>query len=455
MQTFTVKPEIQKDVTVGTEGNADRVFIGKLAEAGGNRRIWFNATKEFVVLIIGKRGSGKSYALGSLLEGFATESAESAIGMMSTRRAVLLLDPMGNFWTTAVRVKADGTPKVRQQYEELRRWNLEPPNLNVNVWMPAGFGQPTDHPGIQQFHVRPGDLDAQDWADVLGLNLMRDPQGLLLAEAFDQLVQTRGDEADYDVADLVSEVDTVLATGAYAADTARALKRSLGRFARLPVFRRDGTKLTDLLRPGHLSILMLPVRVGHDLRRVVTRMLIRRVLREREIASQIRQRLQIEVLPDSERAFLERELERRIPRTVFALDEAQELLGEGAGDARVALEDFCLLGRNYGLSLVLATQRPTASALSPKVRSQVDTCMIHRLLTQEDIEIVRKNLLAPEPFEIKRTLKTLGIDDVLRRLDTGQALVTSSHVDTGSDDNVRSFIMYVRPRVTVHGGEIL
>jgi len=53
--------------------------------------------------------------------------------------------------------------------------------------------------------------------------------------------------------------------------------------------------MTELLKAGRLSVLMLPFRVGADLRRVVTRLLIRRILREREQASQIRQRLDIEI----------------------------------------------------------------------------------------------------------------------------------------------------------------
>ena len=455
MQTFTVKPEIQRDVTIGTDGNSDRVWIGRLAEAGGSRKVWFNAGKEFVLLIIGKRGSGKSYALGSFLEGFVCQEEPSALGTMSAKRAVLLLDPMGNFWTSAVPARPGGPRKVRQQYEELRRWGIEPPSLNVSVWLPAGFVQPTDFPGVRPFHVRPGDLTAQDWADLVGVNLIRDPQGILLAEAFDQLILARGEGADYTIADMVNEVDAALATNAHAPDTGRALKRSLNRFARLAVFQGAGTRLTDMLRPGMMSILMLPVRVGHDLRQVITRMFIRSILREREIASQIRQRLQVEDLTEEDKTNLEAELNRRIPRTILALDEAQELLGEGGGEARVALEDYCLLGRNYGLSLALATQRPTASALSPKVRSQVDTYLIHRLLTQEDIEVARKNLLAPEPTEVKRSLKLLEMDEVFRRLETGQAVVTSSHIETGAEDNIRTFVMSVRPRVAVHGGEIL
>ena len=51
---------------------------------------------------------------------------------------------------------------------------------------------------------------AQDWADLVGVNLIRDPQGILLAEGFDGLVQTRGEGADYDVPDLIAEIQAEL-----------------------------------------------------------------------------------------------------------------------------------------------------------------------------------------------------------------------------------------------------
>jgi hypothetical protein len=198
---------------------------------------------------------------------------------------------------------------------------------------------------------------------------------------------------------------------------------------------------------------MLPLRVGSDLRRVITRLLIRRILREREAASQIKQRLDVERLDSKERAKLEDELQHRIPRSVLALDEAQELLGDEGGEARQALEDFCLLGRNYGLSLVMATQRPTASAISSKVRSQVDLYLIHRLLTQEDIDIAQTNLLAVYPRDVRDGAREIDFSQLVRSLDRGQVIVAASHAQAQERVN-RIIIGRVRPRITVHGGEV-
>jgi DNA helicase HerA-like ATPase len=243
--------------------------------------------------------------------------------------------------------------------------------------------------------------------------------------------------------------------GDHAATTCRALLRDIRSFARMELFSGDPTPLTDVIREGLLSVLMMPARIGHDLRRVLTRLLIRRIMKEREEASQIRNRLDLESdLGAADRRRLETQLSQLIPRSVLAIDEAQELIGDDGQEARRALEDFCLLGRNYGLSMVLATQRPNVGAISAKVRAQVDTLIIHRLATQEDIATTERDLQSIWPANVKLKDRPLDYAAVVRSLDVGQAVVSSSCIRLERDQGqARSFIMNVRPRIRVHGGE--
>jgi len=185
----------------------------------------------------------------------------------------------------------------------------------------------------------------------------------------------------------------------------------------------------------------------------LSRLLIRRILREREEASQIKQRLDVQQLDLATRDRLQQELAERIPRSVLAIDEAQELLGDEGAEAKQALEAFCLLGRNYGLSLLLATQRPTTSAISAKVRSQVDLYLIHRLLTQDDVETAYKNLLTVEPEEVRVRDRHLDFSGLVRSLERGQMIVSGSTM-FAEEPLARSVIVNVRPRITVHGGEV-
>ncbi|REJ92338.1 MAG: DUF87 domain-containing protein [Planctomycetota bacterium] len=470
-KTFIVETALPKgDIAIGTEGGETQVYLGKVAEFGGAGRVFFDASKEFVSLIIGKRGSGKSFCLGSLLEGLCTAEPETSISKISKRRGVLMLDPMGNFWTSLVPVRGDGKPRVREQFQMFEGWGCNPEDINVVVWIPAGFKRDTDHPNIQEFHVDVADLDAADWADILGTNLIRDPQGILLAEALDAIREDGWQDSDgrrrppkrqYTIQDIIAYLEMLRSSVAngqltdHATQTCRALLRSFRGYARLPLFSAGGTPLTDMIQEGRLSVLMLPSRVGHDLRRVLTRLLIRRIMREREEASQIRNRLDLQPdIEEEERQGLEAHLARLIPRTVLALDEAQELVGDEGQEARQALEDFCLLGRNYGLSMILATQRPSVGAISSKVRAQVDTTIVHSLMTQNDIETTWRDMQSAWPESVKLRERELDYSGLIRTLGIGQAVVSSSHIRLEREGALaRSFIMNVRPRVCVHGGE--
>lgn len=463
-KTYIVDPSFRGDVTLGTEGSGTKVYIGKVAENGPSRKLYFGGSKEFVSLIIGKRGSGKSYTLGTILEGLATRKNKTSISDHTTRRAVLLLDPMGNFWTTALNVRNDGPRKVQHQFNLLDGWHCGPEDINVAVWLPAGFRTANDSACVQEFRVNLSDLEAADIADLVGVNLIRDPQGAALSEAYDAVTDAGWQDdhrlhppnPNYSFSDFIEYLEYLREHqngGDHSTGTIRALIRSLRSLSRQDVFSGTGTPLTSLLVPGQLGILMLPHRIGHDLRRVITRLVIRRMLREREEGAQIRQRLDVETLDAATEQRLKNELAGRIPRSILAIDEAQELLGDEGGEAREAIESFCLLGRNYGLSLLLATQRPTTGAISAKVRSQVDLYFIHRLLTQDDIDISYKNLLSIYPHEVRNGDRSLQFAELVRSLEKGQPIVSGSYMHA-EEPLTRLLIAKIRPRITVHGGEV-
>jgi hypothetical protein len=470
-KNYIVEPALPNgNVTVGGEGGLTAVYLGQVAEFGGNRRVYFDASKEFVALLLGMRGSGKSFCLGALLEGLCTVAPETSISQIGTRRGVLLLDPMGNFWPSLLPVSGGGPPRVREQWQLFGGWGIKAEDVQVAVWVPAGSKRDSDHPAIREFHVDVADLDAPDWADILGTNLVRDPQGILLGQALDAVREEgwldlngklQPPNARYSLDDIISYLETVRAQvmaggiGDHAVQTCRALLRDFRGFARLPMFTGGATPLREMIREGQMSVLMLPYRVGHDMRRVLTRLLIRRIMKEREEASQIRNRLDLQGdIQEEEQHRLEARLGQLIPRTILAIDEAQELVGDEGHEARQAMEDFCLLGRNYGLSMVLATQRPGIGAISSKLRAQVGTTIIHRLMTQDDIDTAWRNMQSAWPESVKLRDRSLEFAPLIRSLDVGQAVVCSSHMRAEREGApMRSFIMNVRPRVRVHGGE--
>ena len=70
--------------------------------------MWLDVTGEQVVAILGKRGTGKSYSLGVLLEGFAAGPGTSELAVLNTPRAGLVLDIMDIFWSSQLTLSDPG-----------------------------------------------------------------------------------------------------------------------------------------------------------------------------------------------------------------------------------------------------------------------------------------------------------------------------------------------------------
>lgn len=78
---------------------------------------------------------------------------------------------------------------------------------------------------------------------------------------------------------------------------------------------------------------------------------------------------------------------------VCVLDEAHQFIGKSLGDEQnhVALDAFVLIakeGRKYGLTTVIATQRPRD--VPQDVLSQLGTLIVHRLTNERDRETIEK-----------------------------------------------------------------
>src|SRR5437879_5123789 len=75
--------------------SGDGLWLGTLAETvtGKQPQVWLSTSKEQVVAVVGKRGSGKSFTLGVITEGLANRS-DNALSRQKERRGVLLFDPL-------------------------------------------------------------------------------------------------------------------------------------------------------------------------------------------------------------------------------------------------------------------------------------------------------------------------------------------------------------------------
>ena len=459
MKTFDIEPRVAGKVHLGSNKRESLVLAGRMAEKGNGEPIVFDGSDNFVVFEVGKRGSGKSYGMGSLLEGFAT-AATSRIGTHQDPRAVVLLDPLDIHWTALTPLRADGPDGLRKQHAILAKWQgLEIEPINVRVFIPAGHRWEIDTPAFRDFQIPVSSLNAGDWGLLIKSDLITEPRGRLVDEAYrkvtelgwawDNASSPRTAKRDYTISDLIDCIDHDPDIQAfYAADTCRSVVQPLRALARMPLFQSsEGTPLTELAETGVLSIVSLG-RLTEDLRTVLTTVLVRKLKADRMYASQIRRRLALSAESAETVQALREELTRHVPRTILAIDEAQILMpARGNSTARQALDSFVLEGRNFGLSLWLATQRPKG-AISEAAASQIDTFIVHRLSNAEDISAVCGLLQNATPDKIRLAGRELDLPDLIRSLDVGQAIFSSA-----TSDAARFVVGNVRPRNVAHGGE--
>jgi hypothetical protein len=458
VKKFTVKPRLTSRnlVTIGVADGKERdwIYLGRLAETGPLTDVRFDVYHPHVVAVFGKRGSGKSYTMGSMLEGLCTTHKETLISQIQRDKAILLLDTLGIFQWTDIGLDAGTISEVLQaQRATWRSWNLKVETLDVQVWIPKGTrteATPTSH---KEYAIRTCDFTADDWGYLLDLNIYQDRMGQLLNDAYIKVTLEgwkgeNGDEpakSGYSILDLINciKYDGEL-SDSYQPETQRAVIQQLTTYYRNPLFDDQGTPLAEMLVPGRMNVLVMS-RMSGPLRLVILSALVRRLMNERMVASEMEKHLAIRPdLKDDEKLQIKAKLARSIPPTWIALDEAQNILpSDKKTTAGEMLIRYVREGRNYGLSFMVATQQPTA--IDNRLLAQVDTLIAHKLTVQGDIDYVRRNLKSNMPQDVTFGGRILEFDELLRSLDVGQALVSNTEAE-------RSAILDIRPRISVHGG---
>lgn len=458
MKKFTTKPRLFRSSTgyVGTPGyESDHwIYFGRLGEAGPLTDVRFDMDMAHVIAMFGKRGSGKSYTLGSLLEGLCTKRPECSIAKNSQKQAILLFDTLGIFQWMDLVLKDNAQKELLQQQFAVRRgWKISPEALNINIWIPEGTRCPNTPETHKEFTINSSDFSAEDWGYLFGLDIYQDRMGQLLNDAYIKVTLEGWSDSSchqqpqphYSLDDLIKCVKSDLElTETYQTETRRAVLQQLQTYHRNTLFHNHGTSLEEFLKPGTISVIVMN-KMSDELRLIVVTSLLRQLISTRIRISEIEKNLKIvDNLSEEKRQQMQSLVAQSIPPTWVCIDEAQNILpSERKTTATDVLVKYVREGRNYGLSFVVATQQPTA--IDQRILAQVDTMVVHKLTVQQDIDYIRKNIKSNLPDEVKYANAVLGFDNLIRSLDVGQALVSNTEAD-------RAFIMNVRPRISVHGG---
>lgn len=410
------------------------VYLGKVFENSPGKsylgaNAWLDASFPHVIYITGTRGSGKSFDLGVLLEGISRLSDASTVQYEVAPQTSILLDLQNQFWTLQFEPRPNVAANA-SQIADLKEWGISPNKLDdCKVYIPHKSAKLIG--SEEYFSLRAADVLATEWCALLGQPLYS-PQGHIISKTLDEF-----EGREFEIDDLINYIKADSNWGGVADSSRNAVLYKLKDLSRSGLFSADGLEISSLLVPGRCSVFMLRDLSDED-KSLVASIISRHLFRimgdyhtKRKVASFFdKQESESKVLPG---------------RVWLFIDEAHVVAPAGRDSpARDALVEYVKRGRDAGLSLVLATQQP--SAIDDRILSQVNLSFNHRLTFQSDITAAVGRVPTKTISSLKVSGANLGdFGDMLRVLDAGQCFI-------GDHSTSRVVITTIRPRVTSHGG---
>ncbi|MDE1848820.1 MAG: ATP-binding protein [Nanoarchaeota archaeon] len=408
-------------------GDKGLIFIGKGFVRMGqytslSNRILMDIARSHVVLVAGKRGSGKSYTLGAIAEELSNLPSE-----VSQNIASLIFDTMGIYWTMKFRNEKDR--------DLLQEWGLKTKNLPVKIFVPFGYYDSYIEKGVpadERFALDITELNPEDWILTFELDMIN-PVSVLIERTITRL-RLHGKFGLEDIIDEFAKDDKSTQDVRNAASSLFEAARTWGVFSERG---ENATQIRDLITSGTSSVLDLSVynSIGaFNVRALVISLVCRKIFNERMDA---RKKEEIESIGKGAN-YLSMANIKDTPLTWIFIDEAHEFLPlMGKTAATDALIQLLREGRQPGVSLVMATQQPG---------------QIHRdVMTQSDVVISHRVTSKPDLDALGFIMQTYLTESIKRYMDDLPSLKGSAIIL--DDNSERIYPMRVRPRFTWHGGE--
>ncbi len=388
----------------GTEGTLllGKHLVGTGEDAHLTTPVLIDAIRPHILTITGKRGEGKSFTLGVVVEELVKLPQHIKKNLCS-----ILIDTQGIFWTMK--------SPAEKSAQMLKGWNMQPTGFDVQVYIPAGQERTFSSAGVDYddtFSFAPSELSAEDWIGVFGLD-PNEPLGILLQKSFAKLSDK------YSINDIV---EAVRATEGFEME-------KLGLENRFEAAKGWGifgeSRMPSLLESAKISILDLSL-TPQNVRTLLVALASKKIYTERVAARR-----------KEELAEIEMSSIKRTPMPWILIDEAHNYLpSEGSTPATNILNRIVKEGRQPGITLVLATQMPYK--LHPDALAQTDLILSHRLTAKNDIDA------------LKAIMQTYMLYDVTKYINElpklkGVAIILD-------DNSERIYKVRVRPRQSWHAG---
>ena len=422
------------DIVIGRDESDKKVFsdrglvlIGKGYVKMGqytslSNQILMDVARSHVILVAGKRGSGKSYTLGVITEELSNLPKE-----VNQNIGSLIFDTMGIYWTMKFENEKDKTL--------LQEWKLKPQNLPVKIFVPFGHHNFYLEKGIpidEKFALDSSELASEDWIITFGLK-MTEPISILIQRTINNLKE----KGEFGIDKIISHLGSDEKNSQEVKNAAISLFEAAKTWGIFAETSEQSTKVKDLITGGTTTVLDLSVynSVGaFNVRALIISLLSRKIFKERMIARKAEEIKSVSKSLD----FLSTTEKKEDPLVWLFIDEAHEFLPlKEKTIATDALIQLLREGRQPGISVVLATQQP--GQIHTDVMTQSDIVIAHRVTSQPDLEA------------LNHIMQSYLLDSIKKYMDDLPALKGSAIVL--DDNSERIYPIRIRPRFTWHGGE--
>ncbi len=319
----------------------------------------------------------------------------------------VIVDTQGIFWTMKSPSEKDSLL--------LKEWDLMPQGFGVEVYVPEGQTKLFSEAGVDfdgSFSVAAHELSAEDWLSVFSLN-ENEPLGILLHIALSKM------QGDYTIDHIIASIDRQ----AFGENEKLALKNRFIAAKDWGIF--GESKMPDMLQQGKVTIIDVSL-TPQNVRALLVAIASRKLLQERIKARRSEELADIEISPI-----------HRVPMPWLFIDEAHNFLpSDGTTAATETLNKIVKEGRQPGITLVFATQRP--EKLHPDAVAQADIIISHRLTAKSDIDALKA---------IMQTYLLYDIGKYITELPhlKGVAIILD-------DNSERLYKVRMRPRQSWHAG---
>ena len=396
-------------------------IVGEGEEAKLTNAVLMDVTRPHVVLVVGKRGSGKSYSGAVIAEEMALLPKE-----IRENISVLMIDTMGIFWSMK-NPNEKGRNLLRDWKRPGEKKVLEPLGMEAKLFVPKAYTKLYKDAGVEvdsPLTLPCGELSAADWIVTFGFTSI-DSHGIAIERNIKNVKIKYGNK--FDVSDIIRSIETDKRTEPIVKE---ALINRFEAAQDWGIFEKEGTPISNLFQPGVVSVIdvshYMRVTGGWSVRSLLVGLLSRRIFMERLMS---RKSEEFETMTG--------EKKKKIPMVWLMIDEAHQFV---PSDKETAASDPLLTlikeGREPGISVLLITQRP--GKLHEDALAQADLIISHRLTSRSDLEALRS---------IMQTYMLEDIQDYINGLprNKGSAIILD-------DNSERIFAVQIRPRLSWHAG---